>query len=147
VVRVIDIECDLPTAEAYEFRAAHSSPPVLGSGDTFRGRQAVGAAGHGMVNYLNIFGPGYAAEVGMSPAEFAEKRRTMDGGVVRRSRRLAAKAMSPDEFAGVLVRAGVARAVVGTAQPSTTTVSAVQQRLTCSSVSPVSRVGRHGRRA
>jgi uncharacterized protein len=131
VVRVIDIECDLPTPEAYEFRAAHNPRAVLGSGDTFRGGEAGGAAGHGMVNYLNIFGPGYAAEVGMSPAEFEQKSRTIgpDALFAELRRRLAARAMSLDEFAGVLTRAGVERAVVGTAQqPSNEyTVSVVQQ--------------------
>lgn len=132
MVRVIDIECDLPTTEAYEFRAAQQPRPVLGSGDTFRGREAAGVAGHGMVNYLNIFGPGYAAEAGMPSAEFEVKRRTMDPEALfaELRRRLAAKAISLEEFAGVLERAGVERAVVGTAQqPSNDyTVSVVQQR-------------------
>jgi len=132
VVRVIDIECDLPTPEAYEFRASHSPNPVLGSGDTFRGRDAESARGHGMVNYLNIFGPGYATEVGMSPEEFNEKRRTMDPDALfgELRRRLAEKAMSVEAFAGILQGAGVQRAVVGTAQqPSNDyTVRVVQER-------------------
>ena len=118
MVRVIDIECDLPTPEAYAFRAEHAPKAVLGSGDTFRGVEAQGAPGRGMVNYLNIFGPGYATEVGMSAAEFDEKRRTMDPealfGELRR--RLGEKAISLEQFSGVLERAGVVRAVVGTAQ-------------------------------
>ncbi|MGD9892768.1 MAG: amidohydrolase family protein [Dehalococcoidia bacterium] len=118
MVRVFDIECDLPTKEAYEFRAEPSAKVAPGSGDTFRGREAETVSGHGMVNYLNIFGPGYAAEVGMSPAEFDEKRRTMEPealfGELRR--RLAAKAMSLDDFVALLRRAGVAKALVGTAQ-------------------------------
>jgi len=118
VVRVIDIECDLPTPEAYEFRAAHDQKPVLGSGDTFRGAAAHGTAGHGMVNYLNIFGPGYAAEVGMPREEFEERRRTMEPEALfaELRRRLAGKAMSLDDFAKLLDRAGVEKAVVGTAQ-------------------------------
>lgn len=118
MVRVIDIECDLPTPEAYAFRAEHAPKPVLGSGDSFRGVEAQATPGHGMVNYLNIFGPGYAAQVGMSPAEFEDKRRTMDPealfGELRR--RLSDRAISLTEFAGVLERAGVEKAVLGTAQ-------------------------------
>jgi predicted TIM-barrel fold metal-dependent hydrolase len=118
MVRVIDIECDLPTPEAYAFRAEHAPKAVVGSGDTFRGVEAQSAPGRGMVNYLNIFGPGYATEVGRPAAEFDEKRRTMDPealfGELRR--RLAEKAISLAEFTGVLDRAGVVKAVVGTAQ-------------------------------
>jgi predicted TIM-barrel fold metal-dependent hydrolase len=118
VVRVIDIECDLPTPEAYEFRAGGGGKTSIGSGDTFRGREAQSAAGHGMVNYLNIFGSGYAAEVGMPAAEFEQRRRTMNPEALYTElrRRLSAKAMSLDDFAGVLKTAGVERAVVGTAQ-------------------------------
>lgn len=129
-MRVIDIECDMPTPEAYEFRAAQAPKAVLGSGDTFRGMEAQGVSGRGMVNYLNIFGPGYAAEIGMPRAEFDEKRRTMSPealfGELRR--RLADKAMSLDAFVALLDRAGVEKAVVGTAQqPSNAyTVQVVQ---------------------
>jgi predicted TIM-barrel fold metal-dependent hydrolase len=130
---VIDIECDLPTPEAYAFRAggeARSAP--LGSGDTFRGmeKQAEGTA-HGMVNYLNIFGPGYAAESGMPEEEFEEKRRTMvpEELFAELRGRLASKAMSLKAFVQVLDDAGVERAVVGTAQQESNayTVSVVQQ--------------------
>ena len=38
--RLIDIECDLPTREVLDFRATGSPPAQLGSGDTFRGREA-----------------------------------------------------------------------------------------------------------
>jgi predicted TIM-barrel fold metal-dependent hydrolase len=71
-----------------------------------------------MVNYLNIFGPGYAAEVGMSPAEFDKKRRTMEPEALfaELRRRLAAKAMTLEDFVALLRRAGVAKALVGTAQ-------------------------------
>lgn len=118
MVRVIDIECDLPTPEAYAFRAATAATAPLGSGDTFRGRDVEATPGHGMVNYLNIFGPGYAAEVGMPTAEFEERRRTMDPDALfgELRRRLAGKAMSVAEFGGVLRQAGVVKAVVGTAQ-------------------------------
>lgn len=131
MVRVIDIECDLPTPEAYEFRAATAAKPVIGSGDTFRGREAATAPGRGMVNYLNIFGPGYAIEVGMPAAEFEQKRRTMDPEALfaELRHRLAEKAMPLDAFAGVIQRAGVVRAVVGTAQqPSNDYVVEVVRR-------------------
>jgi predicted TIM-barrel fold metal-dependent hydrolase len=118
VVRVIDIECDLPTPEAYAFRAESPAKAPIGSGDTFRGREAESARGRGMVNYLNIFGPGYASEAGMPAAEFEEKRRTMDPEALfaELRQRLAARAMSLDDFAAVLCHAGVVKAVVGTAQ-------------------------------
>jgi uncharacterized protein len=130
---VIDIECDLPTPEAYAFRAggeARSAP--LGSGDTFRGmeKQPEGTA-HGMVNYLNIFGPGYAAESGMPEEEFEAKRRTMAPEELfsELRRRLASKAMSLADFVKMLDGAGVERAVVGTAQQESNayTVSVVRQ--------------------
>jgi uncharacterized protein len=118
VVRVIDLECDLPTPEAYQFRAEGPPKPVLGSGDTFRGSDAPGAPGRGMVNYLNIFGPGYAAQVGMSRAEFDARRRTEEPEALfaELRRRLAEQAITLDEFATMLDRAGVVKAVVGTAQ-------------------------------
>ncbi len=118
-MRVIDLECDMPTPEAYEFRAQTAEKSIRGSGDTFRGMELTGSAsGHGMVNYLNIFGPGYAAQVGMPPAEFEQKRRTMDVEALFRELRLklASRAMSLDAFVELLKKAGVAKAVVGTAQ-------------------------------
>ncbi len=127
MARVIDLECDLPTPEAYEFRAQQSKP-VLGSGDTFRGTEARGASGHGMVNYLNIFGPGYAAEVGMSREEFDAKRQQLgpDELMAELRRRMAEKAISLSDFVKLMDQAGVARAVVGTAQqPSNTYVAEV----------------------
>jgi predicted TIM-barrel fold metal-dependent hydrolase len=91
MVRVIDLECDLPTPEAHAVRAAHAETP-LGSGDTFRGREAPVVPGHGMANYANIF-----------------RGRSEEGGRNR-------PRMSLDEFAEMLGRAGVEKAVVGTAQ-------------------------------
>jgi hypothetical protein len=55
MVRVIDIECDLPTREVLEFRAAAPPPATLGSGDTFRGRESEALDGYGMANYAKIF--------------------------------------------------------------------------------------------
>jgi predicted TIM-barrel fold metal-dependent hydrolase len=55
VVRVIDIECDLPTAEVLAFRAATPASAQLGSGDTFRGREHEAPDGYGMANYGKVF--------------------------------------------------------------------------------------------
>ena len=131
--RVIDIECDMPTPEAYAFRAggAEQSSP-LGSGDTFRGMsKETTTAAHGMVNYLNIFGPGYAAEAGMPTEEFEAKRRTMPPEELfsELRQRLASRAIELDDFVGLLDRAGVEHAVVGTSQQESNayTVSVVRK--------------------
>jgi predicted TIM-barrel fold metal-dependent hydrolase len=92
MVRVIDLECDLPTPETAAFRAAHRDEPPLGSGDTFRGRESVAVPGYGMANYANIF----------------RNRATNEGG--------GRPVMSLDDFATMLAKAGVEKAVVGTAQ-------------------------------
>jgi predicted TIM-barrel fold metal-dependent hydrolase len=131
-IPVFDLECDLPTREAYEFRAEGHEPAVMGSGDTYRGLEnRPGSSGHGMVNYLNIFGPGYAAQTGMPTEEFEEKRRTMDPEALfsELRGRLAQKAMTLDAFVAVLDAAGVRHAVIGTAQqPSNVyTVEVVRQ--------------------
>src|SRR5581483_8670610 len=93
MARVIDLECDLPTAEAAAFRASGSGDVVLGSGDTFRGREAPAVPGHGMANYANIF-----------------RSRAGDSGTRGQP------VLSLDDFAALLERAGVEKAVVGTAQ-------------------------------
>lgn len=116
---VIDFECDMPTAEAYGHRATAESAAPLGSGDTFRGSQGPrDTIGHGMVNYLNIFGPGQAAAVGMSREEFEHKRANMvpEDLVAELRQRLSDRVMSLNDFAAVLDKAGVKHAVVGTAQ-------------------------------
>ncbi|MGI8553083.1 MAG: amidohydrolase family protein [Dehalococcoidia bacterium] len=125
--RVIDIECDLPTPEAYAFRAEGGGKPVLGSGDTFRRwppgsdeESGLSAAqrGRGMANYLNIFGPGYADAVGMSREAFGEARRTRPADELYADLRgrLMARAMPLAAFVQMLAAAGVERALVGTAQ-------------------------------
>ena len=53
--RLIDIECDLPTREVLEFRAAGTPQAQLGSGDTFRGREAEALESYGMANYGKVF--------------------------------------------------------------------------------------------
>ena len=55
MVRLIDIECDLPTAEVLAFRAAAPATAQLGSGDTFRGRETDPRDGYGMANYGKVF--------------------------------------------------------------------------------------------
>lgn len=55
MVRLIDIECDLPTREVLAYRAAPPPPRELGSGDTFRGREPDALEGYGMANYGKVF--------------------------------------------------------------------------------------------
>jgi predicted TIM-barrel fold metal-dependent hydrolase len=93
MVRVIDLECDLPTAEASAFRASHSEPEVRGSGDTLRGREAPAVPNYGMANYANIF-----------------RNRSVEGGSSGRP------VMSLADFVTMLDSAGVQKAVVGSAQ-------------------------------
>ena len=71
-----------------------------------------------MANYLNIFGPGYADAVGMSPEAFDEARRTRpaDELFAELRQRLAAKAIPLADFVRMLDQAGVELALVGTAQ-------------------------------
>lgn len=93
MVRVIDLECDLPTPEAAAFRASHADAPVMGSGDTFRGRETPAVSGYGMANYANIF----------------RNRGEGDGSRGRPT-------MSLAEFVAMLDKVGVEKAVVGSAQ-------------------------------
>ena len=53
---VIDIECDIPTREVYQA----DLDSLETSGD------------QGMANYINIFGPKWASDIGMSLAEFED---------------------------------------------------------------------------
>ena len=127
MVRVIDIECDLPTPEAH---VPAFDPPALGSGDTFRSREAATHRGHGMANYLKIFGPGRAREAGLTPEEFADKLESMepvDLDEELRRRSASRREMSLADFVPMLRTAGVERAVIGTAQqPNQVTVDAVR---------------------
>ncbi|MEE9515829.1 MAG: hypothetical protein V3V52_01920, partial [Candidatus Adiutricales bacterium] len=56
---VIDIECDIPTREVYEVELASYER----------------AGDEGMGNYVNIFGPSWASNAGISPAEFEEAKK------------------------------------------------------------------------
>lgn len=91
MVRVFDIECNFPlgaTPSVPEERA--EGPLMRGSGATFRGREREVVAGYGLANYANIFKRG-------------------EGGQRERP------TMSLDEFADMLGRVGVERAIAGTA--------------------------------
>jgi predicted TIM-barrel fold metal-dependent hydrolase len=85
MVRVIDMECLLPS---HTDEDSSSAPEIWGSGDTFRGREHVAVAGHGMSNYGRIF-RGRGAEGGRAKPQ-----------------------MSLDEFAAMLARAGVEKGMV-----------------------------------
>lgn len=102
---VIDIECDIPTRETVQ-----KELESIGSGDA-----------KGMVNYLNLFGPRWAADIGMSLAEFEEAKKTL--GVGKLWRRVAEKAlekaMSEEAFVRMLDEAGVVVACIGTGRFAT----------------------------
>jgi hypothetical protein len=87
-VRLIDIECDLPTREVLAFRSSPPPPSILGSGDTFRGREAETPDGYGMANYGRIFRG--------------------------REQAFAAEPVELDEFADRLGALGVEKAIIGT---------------------------------
>jgi predicted TIM-barrel fold metal-dependent hydrolase len=97
---VIDIECDIPTREAVQ-RDLES----VGSGDT-----------KGMVNYLNLFGPKWAAEVGMTMEEFEEGKKTLGLAKLWKmvKEKILEKAMTDDQFVKMLDEAGVEYACIGT---------------------------------
>jgi predicted TIM-barrel fold metal-dependent hydrolase len=88
MVRLIDIECDLPTREVIEFRRNAPGSPPPGSGDTFRGREPQPLDGYGMANYGRVFRG--------------------------REQAWAEPAVTLDEFADRLGALGVERAVIGT---------------------------------
>ena len=102
---VIDIECDIPTRETIQ-----KELESIGSGDT-----------KGMVNYLNLFGPRWAADIGMSLPEFEEAKKTLGVGKLWRrvGEKALEKAMSEEEFVRMLDEAGVAIACIGTGRFAT----------------------------
>ncbi|MEZ4492623.1 MAG: amidohydrolase family protein [Dehalococcoidia bacterium] len=115
MTKVIDLECNLPTAEMLRLNEDPTRQSSLGSGDTFRGIDAKSISGHGMVNYLNIFGPSQAARAGLSIEQFDEMRATMPAEEVQAElRRLNEHPMELGEFVHVLNEAGVEHAVIGT---------------------------------
>jgi uncharacterized protein len=99
---IIDIECDIPTREVIE---ASMEPSALSE-----------KLQTGMVNYYNLFGPRWGAEVGMSPEEFEEARRTL--GLRKLAEKIMEKSLEKaptgQQFLKMLEEAGVTRACIGT---------------------------------
>ncbi len=97
---IIDIECDIPTREAVQKEIESVSP-----NDT-----------KGMVNYLNLFGPKWAAEVGMTPEDFERSKKTLGLGQLWKKVREKEldNAMTDDQFVKMLDEAGVKYACIGT---------------------------------
>lgn len=97
---VIDIECDIPTREVHQ-----AYIDSLGDHDS-----------PGMANYINIFGPRYASDVGMSSAEFDTLRKRMPPADLQKmiAEKAAESAMTDDAFIDMLDDAGVAYACIGT---------------------------------
>ena len=98
---VIDIECDIPTREVYQ--------AIL---DDVR----QGKIDQGMANYLNIFGPGWAAAMGMSSEQFEEAKSEV--GITKIYEKIiesfVENAESEEGFLEMLDDAGVSHACVGT---------------------------------
>lgn len=99
-MRIIDIECDIPTREVHEADLASYED----SND------------EGMHNYLNIFGPRWAADAGMATEEFEDLRARLEPIEVRKviARRAADAAPSEAEFIAMLDAAGIDKACIGT---------------------------------
>jgi predicted TIM-barrel fold metal-dependent hydrolase len=99
-MKVIDIECDIPTREVYEAEV--------------KSLEASGTQGLG--NYINIFGPKWAAEAGMSTAEFEEAKKKMEPLELRKmiSEKSIENAMSEEAFIQALDKAGIVHACIGT---------------------------------
>jgi predicted TIM-barrel fold metal-dependent hydrolase len=97
---IIDIECDIPTREVYE--------ADIRSYDDMED--------HGMGNYINIFGPKWASDVGMSPDEFEETKRKLGPAKLRKMIEESAMkdALTEEEFIQMLDDAGVTHACIGT---------------------------------
>ena len=97
---VIDVECDIPTREAVQRDLEAVAPE-----DT-----------KGMVNYLNLFGPKWAAEVGMTMEEFERGKKTLGLAKLWKmvKEKILEKAMTDDQFVKMLDEAGVRYACIGT---------------------------------
>ena len=97
---VIDIECDIPTREVHlayiNSLDDHNNP--------------------GMANYINIFGPKYASDVGVSLTEFDALKQKMTPADLQKmiAEKGAESAMTDDAFIDMLDDAGVAYACIGT---------------------------------
>ncbi|MBN1381470.1 MAG: amidohydrolase [Deltaproteobacteria bacterium] len=100
-MKIIDIECDIPTREVYEAEL-----------------QSLDESGaEGTANYINIFGPKWAAEAGMSPEEFEDAQKSLTPLEVRRritERSMEKNAMTEDTFIKMLDETGVIYACIGT---------------------------------
>ena len=99
---IIDIECDIPTKEAVEA--------------SFESHESGARQETGMINYWNLFGPRWAAEIGMTLAEFEEAKKTL--GLKKLARMVKEKslekAMTNEQFLHMLEEAGVTYACIGT---------------------------------
>lgn len=100
-MRVIDIECDIPTREVYQ--------AILD--DVRQGR-----IDQGMANYLNIFGPRWAAAMGMDPEQFEVAKQEMGAAAIygKIIESLVETASSEEQFLQMLDDAGVSHACIGT---------------------------------
>ncbi|MCP4756152.1 MAG: amidohydrolase [Proteobacteria bacterium] len=97
---IIDIECDIPTKEVYEVEV----------------RSFEKMSDQGMANYINIFGPKWASDAGMSTEEFEEAKQTMGPAKLRKmiTETAMKTAMTEAEFIQMLDNADVAWACIGT---------------------------------
>lgn len=97
---IIDIECDIPTREVYE--ADMRAYDVMED--------------HGLGNYINIFGPKWAEEAGLSAEEFEEARKSLGPAKLRKKIEEAnmEKALTEEAFIKMLDEAGVDYACIGT---------------------------------
>ncbi len=102
MVRVIDLECNLPPSETADSRSASEESQVRGSGDTFRGREPETVPGYGMANYGRIF----------------ESRGEGENTV---------RPISIDQFAEVVARAGLSFLGVGIKPPAATWGIVIQE--------------------
>lgn len=102
---VIDIECDIPTREVYEVELASYER----------------AGDEGMGNYVNIFGHKWAADAGMSPAEFEEAKKAVSPMELRKmiTEKAMERALTDEEFVKMLDEAGVTCACIGTGRFAT----------------------------
>jgi predicted TIM-barrel fold metal-dependent hydrolase len=99
-IMVIDIECDIPTREAYQ---AEMDSLDLSSDQ-------------GMANYMNIFGDKWAAIIGMTSEEFEEAKNSLGPAKLRMmvTEKSMADAMTDEQFISMLNDAGVTYACIGT---------------------------------
>ena len=97
---IIDIECDIPTREVSEIEA--------------RSYEKMGD--QGMSNYINIFGPKWASDAGMSTAEFEAMKKELGMPGIRDMlvENILNSAMTNEAFIQMLDEADITRACIGT---------------------------------